>query len=99
MAARQLVHDLGAALGDTTVQVVTTLYLSMAYLTLGNYARATKFAVPTSRRLCGCDCINARSANAYCRRIAGNVLFASSATRSCWMPLTSSLMLTLQASR
>jgi DNA-binding NtrC family response regulator/tetratricopeptide (TPR) repeat protein len=36
--------DLGAALGDTTVQVVTTLYLATAYLTLGNYARATKFA-------------------------------------------------------
>jgi DNA-binding NtrC family response regulator/predicted ATPase len=36
--------DLGVALGDTTVQVVATLYLSMAYLTLGNYTRATKFA-------------------------------------------------------
>jgi tetratricopeptide (TPR) repeat protein len=36
--------DIGAALGDTTVQVVASLYLSMAYLTLGNYARATKFA-------------------------------------------------------
>jgi tetratricopeptide (TPR) repeat protein len=36
--------DLGAALGDTIVQVVATLYLAMAYLTLGNYTRATKFA-------------------------------------------------------
>ncbi len=36
--------DLGVALGDTTVQVVATLYLAMAYLTLGNYSRATKFA-------------------------------------------------------
>ncbi|HEY7141072.1 MAG TPA: sigma 54-interacting transcriptional regulator [Methylomirabilota bacterium] len=36
--------DLGAALGDLTVQVVATLYLAMAYLTLGNYTRATKFA-------------------------------------------------------
>jgi DNA-binding NtrC family response regulator/tetratricopeptide (TPR) repeat protein len=36
--------DLGAALGDTTVQVVASLYLSMAYVTLGNYPRATKFA-------------------------------------------------------
>jgi DNA-binding NtrC family response regulator/tetratricopeptide (TPR) repeat protein len=36
--------DLGVELGDTTVQVVATLYLSMAYLTLGNYTRATKFA-------------------------------------------------------
>jgi DNA-binding NtrC family response regulator/tetratricopeptide (TPR) repeat protein len=36
--------DLGVALGDTTVQVVATLYLAMAYLTLGNYTRATKFA-------------------------------------------------------
>ena len=36
--------DLGAALGDTTVQVVASLYLSMAYVTLGNYTRATKFA-------------------------------------------------------
>jgi DNA-binding NtrC family response regulator/tetratricopeptide (TPR) repeat protein len=36
--------DLGMALGDTTVQVVASLYLAMAYLTLGNYSRATKFA-------------------------------------------------------
>jgi tetratricopeptide (TPR) repeat protein len=36
--------DLGVELGDTTVQVVASLYLSMAYLTLGNYLRATKFA-------------------------------------------------------
>jgi DNA-binding NtrC family response regulator/tetratricopeptide (TPR) repeat protein len=36
--------DIGAALGDTTVQVVASLYLSMAYVTLGNYRRATKFA-------------------------------------------------------
>src|SRR5262249_52588856 len=36
--------DLGVALEDTTVQVVASLYLSMAYLTLGNYTRATKFA-------------------------------------------------------
>jgi tetratricopeptide (TPR) repeat protein len=36
--------DIGATLGDTTVQVVASLYLSVAYLTLGNYSRATKFA-------------------------------------------------------
>jgi DNA-binding NtrC family response regulator/tetratricopeptide (TPR) repeat protein len=36
--------DIGAALGDTTVQVIASLYLAMAYLTLGNFARATKFA-------------------------------------------------------
>jgi DNA-binding NtrC family response regulator/tetratricopeptide (TPR) repeat protein len=36
--------DIGAALGDTTVQVVASLYLAMAYVTLGNYTRATKFA-------------------------------------------------------
>jgi DNA-binding NtrC family response regulator/tetratricopeptide (TPR) repeat protein len=36
--------DLGAALGDTTVQVVASLYLALGYLTLGHYSRATKFA-------------------------------------------------------
>ncbi len=36
--------DIGAAIGDSTVQVVASLYLAMAYLTLGNYRRATKFA-------------------------------------------------------
>ena len=36
--------DIGSALGDTTVQVVASLYLAMAYLMLGNYSRATKFA-------------------------------------------------------
>src|SRR5262249_5024475 len=45
--------DLGGALGDTTVQVVATLYLSMAYLTLGNYSRATKFARKTMTLLRG----------------------------------------------
>jgi DNA-binding NtrC family response regulator/tetratricopeptide (TPR) repeat protein len=36
--------EIGVALGDTTVQVVASLYLAMAYVTLGNYTRATKFA-------------------------------------------------------
>ena len=36
--------DIAAALGDSTVQVVASLYVAMAYLTLGNYQRATKFA-------------------------------------------------------
>ena len=36
--------DIGTTLGDTRVQVVASLYLSTAYLTLGNYSRATKFA-------------------------------------------------------
>jgi DNA-binding NtrC family response regulator/tetratricopeptide (TPR) repeat protein len=36
--------DIGTTLGDTRVQAVASLYLSTAYLTLGNYARATKFA-------------------------------------------------------
>ena len=31
--------DIGAALGDTTVQVVASLYLAMAYVTLGNYSQ------------------------------------------------------------
>ncbi len=36
--------DIAAGIGDSTVQVVASLYLAMAYLTLGNYQRATKFA-------------------------------------------------------
>ena len=36
--------DIGTTLGDTRVQAVASLYLSTAYLTLGNYSRATKFA-------------------------------------------------------
>ena len=36
--------DIGAAIGDSTVQVVASLYLAMAYVTLGNYRRATKFS-------------------------------------------------------
>ena len=36
--------EIGTALGDTTVQIVASLYLAMAYLTLGSYSRATKFA-------------------------------------------------------
>src|SRR4029453_4130676 len=36
--------DIAAGIGDSPVQVVASLYLAMAYLTLGNYQRATKFA-------------------------------------------------------
>jgi tetratricopeptide (TPR) repeat protein len=36
--------DIAASVGDNSVQVVACLYLAMAYLTLGNYQRATKFA-------------------------------------------------------